>query len=57
MSGPLELDLEAVMSHHIRVLGTEPGSCGRAACALNSCALFSVPEISFFDLVFSPWHL
>ena len=45
-SDPRELELQAVVSHSVWMLGTELRSSARAMCTLNLWALFQVPTYS-----------
>lgn len=44
---PLELELQAVVSHLMFVLRTELRSSGRAVCGLNHRAIFPVLRLHF----------
>lgn len=47
MLDPLELELQAVVSHLIQALGTKPWSSARAVRALDHRTIFPAPRIIF----------
>ena len=53
----LELELQAVVSHLVRALGTEPGSSVRAANALNPQVISPACILYSYDMVTVTFHI